>query len=513
MPSLVREGEIFAGKYRVERILGEGGHGLVFAAQNLALGELVAVKLLKRASADDTTAARFLREARAAQKIRGDGIARVFAVDQLDDGDLYMVMEYLEGSDLRKEIGASGKLAISDAVDSVLQACDVLGRAHAMGIIHRDVKPANLFSVKRSDGRRQIKVLDFGIARSLDPVEVSLTRSPQMMGSPLYMAPEQIVDGRSVDQRADIWGLGATLFELLAGIPPFGGGTLLQVLRRVQEHPPDDLRLLRPAVPEALERVVLRCLEKDPSRRFPDVGSLAAALGEHRVAEEEPSSGASVGLMGGARDDDPTESSARSSGFGPAAWERAPVAGAPGFSGAEMLASTVISAAAPVRAVSRPSFPPPPSPFPFVTAPVSRAPASSTPLILALGAGLTVLVVVAFVALWRRGSAAGDSDTRSASETSSLATAQAAISDPAPPPSLAPAQLPVAGQAPPATPPAPAPSASGAETPAVAGPTAVRPRATTAPRGHGSRVGSSVKTGTPGPSSVPGLAPMPDDRQ
>lgn len=165
MPSLVREGEIFAGKYSVERVLGEGAHGLVFAARNIELDELVAVKLLKRASADDATAERFLREARAAQKICGDGVARVFAVDQLDDGDLFMVMEYLEGHDLRHELRTSGKLEIFDAVECILQTCDVLGRAHAMGIIHRDIKSANLFSVKRNDGRRQIKLLDFGIAR------------------------------------------------------------------------------------------------------------------------------------------------------------------------------------------------------------------------------------------------------------------------------------------------------------------------------------------------------------
>lgn len=278
MPALVREGEVFAGKYRIERVLGEGGHGLVFAARSLELDELVAVKLLKRISTDATTAERFLREARAALRIRGDGVARVYAVDRLDDGDLFMVMEYLEGHDLRREVQEMGPLAVGDAVECILQVCDVLGRAHGMGIIHRDIKSANLFSVKRPDGLRHIKVLDFGIARSLDPVEASLTQAAQMMGSPHYMAPEQVVDGRTVDERTDIWGLGATLFELLAGVTPFGGGTMLQLLLRLQTQPPDDLRLLRPEVPAELERVVLRCLEKDRAHRFPDVGSLSTAL-------------------------------------------------------------------------------------------------------------------------------------------------------------------------------------------------------------------------------------------
>ena len=278
MPALVREGEVFAGKYRVEHILGEGGHGIVFAARNIELGERVAVKLLKGVADDPVTAERFMREARAVQKIRGEGVARVHAVDRLENGDLFMVMEYLDGRDLRQEVVESGPLGVADAVDCILQVCDVLGRAHAMGIIHRDIKSANLFTVSRPDGHRQIKVLDFGIARSLDPVDESLTQMPQMMGSPLYMAPEQIIDGRTVDERTDIWGLGATLFELLTGVPPFAGNTILQVLMRVQSQPPEDMRALRPEVTPALERVITRCLEKDREKRFPDVGSLSAAL-------------------------------------------------------------------------------------------------------------------------------------------------------------------------------------------------------------------------------------------
>lgn len=274
----VRDGDIFAGRYRVENVIGEGGHGVVFAAHDMEKGQRVAVKLLKRAATDDTSAERFFREARAAQKIRGDGVAHVFAVERLDDGDLYMAMEYLEGHDLRHELADTGPLGVPDAVVCAIQACDVLGRAHAIGIIHRDVKPANLFSVERTDGRRHIKVLDFGIARSLDPTDHSLTQSPQMMGSPLYMAPEQILDGRSVDERTDIWGLGATLFEMLAGKPPFGGGTILQLLLRVRESEPDDLRKLRPSVPSGLQQVVLRCLEKDREERYADMAALASAL-------------------------------------------------------------------------------------------------------------------------------------------------------------------------------------------------------------------------------------------
>jgi len=273
----VRPGETFAGKYRVERILGEGGFGLVFAARNIELDELVAVKLLKH-DGDPVTAERFVREARSATKIRGDNVVRIYAVDQLDDGDLYMVMEYLDGRDLRREVVEAGPLQVPDAVDCVLQACDVIGRAHAIGIVHRDIKSANIFAVRSPDGRRRIKVLDFGIARSLDPVDVSLTQSAAMLGSPNYMAPEQMVDGHNVDERADIWALGATLFELLTGKPPFGVGTLPQVVHRVQSQPPMRLRELRPDAPAGLEAVILECLQKDREKRYPDVGSLVAAL-------------------------------------------------------------------------------------------------------------------------------------------------------------------------------------------------------------------------------------------
>ncbi|MBX3187340.1 MAG: serine/threonine protein kinase [Labilithrix sp.] len=348
MPALVREGEVFAGKYRVERILGEGGHGLVFAARSLELDERVAIKLLKRLGTDATTAERFLREARAAIRIRGDGVARVYAVDELD-GDLFMVMEYLEGHDLRREVMELGVLAVGDAVDCILQVCDVLGRAHGMGIIHRDIKSANLFSVARPDGRRQIKVLDFGIARSLDPVEASLTQAPQMIGSPHYMAPEQVVDGRTVDERTDIWGLGATLFELLAGVTPFGGGTMLQLLLRLQTQPPDDLRLLRPEVPAELERVVLRCLEKDRAHRFPDVGSLSAALAPFARIGADLTVSSMRADASDASDLDPTVNNAPAK-----APPRALPAGAPATASTVRSAGATVAAAAAAARVEAP---------------------------------------------------------------------------------------------------------------------------------------------------------------
>ena len=504
MPSLVREGEIFAGKYRVEHILGEGGYGLVFAACNLELDQRVAVKLLKRASVDETTADRFFREARAAQKIRGDGVARVFAVDQLDDGDLFMVMEYLDGQDLKKEVMASGKLEVHDAVECILQACDVLGQAHSMGIVHRDIKSANLFSVRRADGRRQIKVLDFGIARSLDPVDVTLTQSPQMMGSPSYMAPEQIVDSRSVDERADIWGLGATLFELLAGIPPFGGGALLQMLLRVQEHPPDDLRSLRRDVPEELQRIVERCLEKQRERRFPDVGSLAAALGPVRERAET-----SVGERSGELDpaaissgDAPTQVTSACAPSETLRLAAHQPSSHPLAVGAAVLAPTMMSPVAPssasVSAVLRQSQPHLAAKAPLEAATGTQANASSFSLLLTVLVAVAALLVVGlFVALVRRRTATEpDVEARTTSETA-----------PTPVPMPMPIRTPMLTASP--------PGASTSPPDVVPEVTTPSPSAVSTPRGaRGSRGSPGGKPGAIRPNTTTtGPAPMPDDRQ
>ena len=215
----VREGEILAGKYRVERLLGSGGMGMVVAAHHLDLDEKVALKLLlPGAATNPMLVARFVREARAAAKIKSEHVARVTDVGQLEDGSPYMVMEHLEGSDLAAYLTRTGPLPVAEAVDFVLQACEALAEAHGLGIVHRDLKPANLFCVQRVDDQRSIKVLDFGISKiSVDTASQSLTQTSALMGSPLYMSPEQMQSARTVDARADIWSLGVILFELLAG--------------------------------------------------------------------------------------------------------------------------------------------------------------------------------------------------------------------------------------------------------------------------------------------------------
>jgi serine/threonine protein kinase len=275
----VRPGELLAGKYRVEHVLGAGGMGLVVAATHLELEQRVAVKFLLGQIASPEAVMRFVREARAAAKIKSEHVARVIDVGRLDDGSPYMVMEYLEGRDLAACL-IDGPLPVDDAVDYVIQACDAMAEAHAEGIVHRDLKPANLFLSCRSDGSALVKVLDFGISKlaTSETEEMSLTRTSAVMGSPMYMSPEQARTSRTVDRRTDIWSLGVILFELLSGRAPFRGQTLPELITAIAMDAPEPLRILRPDVPVELEATVLRCLTKDREQRFQTIGELVAAL-------------------------------------------------------------------------------------------------------------------------------------------------------------------------------------------------------------------------------------------
>jgi eukaryotic-like serine/threonine-protein kinase len=280
----VFEGQILDGKYRVGRALGLGGMGVVVAAHDLGLDHMVAIKLLLPEMLDNAEAvSRFAREARNAVKIKGEHMTRVFAVGTLATGVPYMVMEYLEGRDLHSWVKQQGPLAWNDAVDVVLQACEVVAEAHALPqrIIHRDLKPANLFCIPQADGRLFIKVLDFGISKVTRSVgahsDMSLTSTGGLMGTPFYMSPEQL-DASPVDHRTDIWALGIILHELITGKVPFSGHSVPEVSIKVHSRPAPPLRAFVPDAPEGLQAVILRCLEKDRQRRYDHVGELALAL-------------------------------------------------------------------------------------------------------------------------------------------------------------------------------------------------------------------------------------------
>lgn len=303
-------GTVLAGKYRVEKLLGEGGMGWVVVATHLHLEQRVALKFMhaKNVAEHPDAVARFLREARAAARIQSEHVARVSDVGTLEGGEPYLVMEYLEGQDLEGLLRGRGKLPPAEVVDLAIQACEGLAEAHAKGIVHRDLKPANLFLARRTDGSPRVKLLDFGISKmsssstgGATSQSGSMTSTQALMGSPLYMSPEQLRSSKNVDRRADLWSMGVILYEMLSGSSPFEAETLPEVCARIMAEPPPAFTA---TMPRGLDAVVMRCLEKDPQNRFADAGALAAALAPYgppesravaeRIARVVRSSGASL---------------------------------------------------------------------------------------------------------------------------------------------------------------------------------------------------------------------------
>jgi serine/threonine protein kinase len=274
------KGELIAGKYRVEEVIGKGGMGVVLRARHQALDEPVAIKVLRPAMMDvPGMVTRFTREARAASKIKSPHVARVTDVDVLPSGVPYMVLEYLEGVDLLSALRhRTGPFPLDEAVGHVIDACDAIAEAHELGIVHRDLKPGNLFLARLRSGKTVVKVLDFGISKVGSAADSDTTRTGQLMGSPKYMSPEQMASMRDVDGRSDIWALGAILYELATGRPPFVAETMPLVCALVLNSDPSPPRALRPDLPLELEAVILRCLEKDPSKRFATIAELVHAL-------------------------------------------------------------------------------------------------------------------------------------------------------------------------------------------------------------------------------------------
>ena len=280
---LLSPGDIIADKFRVERVIDEGGMGVVVAATHLVLDEHVALKFLRReVLGTESVVSRFAQEARAAVKLKSEHVARVSDVGNDPVRGPFIVMEYLEGQDLRDLLNEVGRANTSEAVEYVIQACEGLAEAHARGIIHRDIKPENLFLVERSADWRIIKILDFGISKLRGAIGEALEGSRDtlpLMGSPCYMSPEQLRSNRNVDHRADIWSLGVVLFELLAGVPPFDGTRPIpELIASVLDEPTPPLGDFVQGLPHGLAEVVERCLQKDPADRWQTAAELAVAL-------------------------------------------------------------------------------------------------------------------------------------------------------------------------------------------------------------------------------------------
>lgn len=282
-------GQLLDGRYRIEDTLGEGGMGFVVRARHVELDQSVAIKIMRR-GVNPAWGQRFLREARAASRIESEHVARVYDVSRLEDGTPYMVMELLDGRDLGAILEDDGPLPIAEAIDYARQACHALAAAHALGVVHRDVKPENLFVAERPDTSRCIKLLDFGVSKEAtlaSEAPSTLTNTQTVLGSPQFMSPEQLINCRDVDHRADLWSLGTTLFELLTLEHAFPADTLAELYTKILRDPPRRLRELLPEAPEGLEHIILRCLEKDPADRFDSAEALEAALAHVAAAGED----------------------------------------------------------------------------------------------------------------------------------------------------------------------------------------------------------------------------------
>jgi len=277
--SALQTGQIIAERYLVGDVLGGGGMGVVRAGTHVLLGTPVAIKVIhSELKGDSEVVQRFINEARAAAALKGEHIARVFDVGALESGEPYLVMEQLEGVTLDQYLAGRGPLTQVEAVNIVLQVCEGLAEAHAAGLVHRDIKPGNLFLARRPDEQFSLKILDFGIAKRIDTVSPALTDPGKSLGSPWYMSPEQMLTPSSVDAHADVWSLGVLLFELLTARLPFEGESVPQVCANVLAAPAPRPSLHCADLGPELDAIVLRCLEKEPARRFGSVSELARAL-------------------------------------------------------------------------------------------------------------------------------------------------------------------------------------------------------------------------------------------
>jgi serine/threonine protein kinase len=288
----VRPGDVLAEKYELERVIGAGGVGVVFAARHLGLDQRVAIKLLQRSAlGSEENVSRFEREVKVLARIRSEHVARVMDNGQLPTGEPFMVLEHLEGEDLGAVIKSRGALPIEEAALIMVQVCEGVALAHGLGVVHRDLKPANLFLTRGPDGRPVAKVLDFGISKLQRPGQddPAFTRTLSVIGSPLYMSPEQIEAPRDADERSDVWSLGVIFYELVTGKAPFDASTLPLLCASICTAEPTPMSVHLPEAPPALWRVIQRCLEKDRSRRFASVAELALALAPFGGAASRPS--------------------------------------------------------------------------------------------------------------------------------------------------------------------------------------------------------------------------------
>jgi serine/threonine-protein kinase len=274
------------GQYRLKKLLGAGGMGEVYLAEHQLLKRPCAIKVIRANKAADPHAlARFHAEVRATAKLTHWNTVEIFDYGSTTDGTFYYVMEYLPGLSLSDLVERFGPLPAERVIHLLEQTCDALAEAHSAGLIHRDIKPGNIFAAQRGGIYDVAKLLDFGLVKPIVPLDgANLTVAGTITGSPLYMAPEQAGNDHKPDARSDIYSLGAVAYYLLAGQPPFDSKNAIKVLAAHLHEPVVPPSHHRADVPADLEAVVMRCLAKDPDHRFSSAGALARALADCEAA-------------------------------------------------------------------------------------------------------------------------------------------------------------------------------------------------------------------------------------
>jgi serine/threonine-protein kinase len=302
-----RAGDLVLGKYELLEQLGEGGMGRVYRARHVALDRDVAIKFLRSDLVHDPAMIRrFEREARAAAALNHDHAVQILDISWLPSGAPFIVMEYLPGTDLARRLQERGPFRVREATRYVLEACEAVSAAHARGIVHRDLKPHNLFLVTDGSSSGRIKVLDFGLAKiQKGGLESRPTEAKGLQGSPYFMSPEQ-VRGEATGPQTDIWSLGATLYTLVVGQPPFLAPNLYVLLERIVNARVPRMGERRSDVPVLLDEVVAGCLQKSAAERWATVdafaGALRAALSEAGPPSTEPARPLHVETLGQAYD-------------------------------------------------------------------------------------------------------------------------------------------------------------------------------------------------------------------
>jgi len=284
-------GSIIADRYKILEMIGEGGVGQVYKAKQLATGRVVAIKMLVQNVLDDRAKLRFHQEAKAASAINHANAIAIYDFGETEADELYLAMEYVEGIDLSKRIEQLRQLPPSEVVDTFLQITDALSDAHQKGIIHRDLKPSNVMLTQTSKRQNVVKILDFGIAKLSREGELSLTKTGEVFGSPLYMSPEQC-NAKQLTPATDIYSIGCMLYEALVGVPPHVGTNPLNTMYLHCQEPAKTFAQVRPdlKIPARLESITLKCLNKNPTDRFASIDELHAALEGIRDGKNHPGS-------------------------------------------------------------------------------------------------------------------------------------------------------------------------------------------------------------------------------